>query len=558
MRLPPRATDDARALARELGVSATAGAVLARRGHVDPERATKFFDPKLADLTPPFAMRDRTEAVERIARAVRKKERVCVFGDYDADGVTSAALLTSVLRALGADVATRLADRFDGGYGLSAPALARVLETGATLLVTCDCGSSDHERLHGAHAAGLDAVVIDHHRVPEEPLPAFAFLNPHRPECGFPYKGLASVGLALSIAAGVRRELAVDLDLRWWLDLVAVGTIGDVAPLDGDNRALVRAGLALLARGARPGTRALAEVCGYTGAAPITGEDVAFRFAPRINAPGRLAQPDLALELLLTASETEARVLAAKVDAICQERKVIERAVLAEALAMLADPAFERLPVVVLAKEGWHPGVVGIVAGRLASQTKKPTIVIALEGAAGRGSVRGPAGFPLHDALARSRDALLGFGGHQAAAGVHVAADRVHALRDRFADAYVALAPSAEQDAPAHDADAVLEESDAPWRVLQELERFEPCGASNPAPRIALEGARVLKAHEVRGGHLRLYVEAGGARLSCFGPELGREAARLGARAHVIGRLRRDTYHGGGAVEMRVESVEPA
>ncbi|MCL2448492.1 MAG: DHH family phosphoesterase, partial [Polyangiaceae bacterium] len=361
LRLPGETTDEALALARALGLTRTAASVLVARGLSDPAEATRFLDPRLAHLTPPDAMRDRSEAVARIARAVRARERICVFGDYDADGVTAAALLTDVLRALGGDVVPVLADRFDGGYGLSHPALDRVLSTGATLVVTCDCGSSDHERLERARGAGLDAVVIDHHRVPDAPLPAVAFLNPHRPDCAFAYKGLASVGLALSMGAGVRAELGVALDMRRWLDLVAIGTIGDVAPLDGDNRALVRAGLAQLLHGGRPGTRALAHIAQCAAATP-TGEDVSFRLAPRINAPGRLEKPDLALALLLAKDDDEARRIAADVEVLCARRKEVERAVTAEALAMLEDPAMARLPAIVVARQGWHPGVVGIVA----------------------------------------------------------------------------------------------------------------------------------------------------------------------------------------------------
>ncbi len=531
----------------------TAAAVLVARGFLDGPRSARFLDPRLAHLTPPFAMKDREEAIERLARAARAKERVCVFGDYDADGVTAAALITDVLRALGAEVIPVLADRFDGGYGLSGPALARVLATGATLLVTCDCGSSDHDRLEGARRAGLDAVVIDHHRVPDEPLPALAFLNPHRPECGFAYKGLASVGLALSVGAGVRAQLGVALDMRRWLDLVAIGTIGDVAPLDGDNRALVRAGLELLAKGTRPGTRALAEIARCGAGAP-TGEDVSFRLAPRINAPGRLEKPDLALALLLATSDTDARRIAAEVEVLCTRRKEVERAVTAEALGMLEDPALAALPAIVLGRQGWHPGVVGIVAGRLASRFGKPTIILSLDGGRGRGSVRGPAGFSVYDALARVRDVLLAFGGHHAAAGIEVASERVDTLRERFAEA------CAEAGVPAMarlHADAVLHEGEAPSRVVGDLERFEPCGQSNPAPRIGIERARLLGKRELRGGHLRVWLDVGGSPLSCFGGEMGHLAARLGSHVHVLGALRRDTWQGGGAAEMRLIAAEP-
>jgi len=555
LQLPPPAGDDAVALARDLSLTRTAAAVLVARGLRDREPTARFLEPRLAHLTSPDAMKDRAEAVARVARAVRAKERICVFGDYDADGVTAAALLTDVLRALGGEVVPLLADRFGGGYGLSAPALVRILDTRATLLITCDCGSSDHERLERVRHAGIDAVVIDHHRVPDAPLPALAFLNPHRPECGFLYKGLASVGLALSVVAGVRAELGAPLDLRRWLDFVAIGTIGDVAPLDGDNRALVRAGLSLLTRGGRPGTRALAEIAGCGSSTP-TGEDVSFRLAPRINAPGRLDKPDLALALLLATSDEQAQRIATEVEAHCTRRKEVERAVVAEALAMLADPGMAALPCIVLAKQGWHPGVVGIVAGRLASRFGKPTVVIALEGAAGRGSARCPPGFSVHDALTRSRETLLGFGGHHAAAGVEVASDRVGAFRDLFATACVAMGVPA--PVRVFDADARLEAGEHPSRITHDLARFEPCGQSNPAPRVAIDDARVLGVREVRGGHLRLWVDVAGMSLSCFGAEMGPLAAVVGPRARVVGALRPDTWNGGGAVEMRLVALESA
>lgn len=553
--MPPPASAEASELARALGLTRTTAAVLVARGLRDPLAVQSFLDPRLSQLTPPETMKDRSEAIERIARAVRAKERICVFGDYDADGITAAALLTDVLRTLGAEVVPLLADRFDGGYGLSDRALDRILAAHPSLLITCDCGSTDHERLDRARRAGIDTIVIDHHRVPDTPLPALAFLNPHRAGCPFTYKGLASVGLALSVGAGVRAALGIALDMRRWLDFVAIGTIGDVAPLDGDNRALVRAGLNMLARGGRHGTRALAEIAQSRGGTP-TGEDVSFRFAPRINAPGRLDKPDLALSLLLAASETDARQIAVEVEGFCTRRKEVERGVLSEALAMLEAPSLGGLPGIVLARQGWHPGVVGIVAGRLASRFGKPTVVIALEGARGRGSARGPAGFSVYDALDRVRDVLIGFGGHHAAAGVEVQSHLVETLRDRFADACASI--GVPEVRPHAQADALLEEGDPAGRVVGELERFEPCGQGNPAPRIAIPRSQVLGVREMRGGHLRLWIDVGGTRLSCFGADMGSLAGTLGSYARVVGALRRDTWTGGAAVEMRLVAVESA
>ena len=553
MFVPPPAPDAARALAASLGVTLTAATVLTRRGLATRDDAERFFEPRLADLTPPGAMRHRDAAAERIARAVRAKERIVVFGDYDADGITSTALLTDVLRALGADAVPCLASRFEGGYGFSAPALERVLALRPGLIVTCDCGSSDHPRLADARAKGVDVIVIDHHRVPEEALPAFAFLNPHHPECAFPYKGLASCGLALSVAGAVRAALGVPLDLRRWLDLVALGTIADVAPLDGDNRALVRAGLLALRAGHRPGVRALLDRLGAAGAA-LTGEDVAFRIAPRINAPGRLQAPDLALALLLERDEAAARKLAEQVDELCQQRREVDRAVQAEAEAVLADPALAAMPVIVLGRVGWHPGVVGIVAGRLAARYGKPTVIVGFEGSAGRGSVRGPAGFPLHDALSRCADVLLGFGGHQAAAGVHLELARLDAFRERFAAACETLArsPFSPADAPA---DARLEGCDDAAAVLRDLARFEPCGQHNPAPTLAVQDAEVLRVRVPKGGHLRLDLATPRGTLSAFGFDLEASAPPVGARVHAFGKLRPDAYRGPFAVELRLSGV---
>jgi single-stranded-DNA-specific exonuclease len=551
--LPSPPDDAARDLARDLGVSLTAATVLRHRGYDAADGARAFLDPKLSGLSLPDAMQGRREAIVRLARAVRAKERICIFGDYDADGVTSAAVMTEALELLGGEVVTCLADRFDGGYGVSNEAMARILSHGPTLLVTCDCGTSDHARLALARERGVDVIVIDHHRVPEEPLPVLAFLNPHRPDCAYPYKGLASVGLALTLVAGVRAELGVALDVRRWLDLVALGTIADVAPLDGDNRALVRAGLAALSQGARPGIAALAAVTKTQGS--LTGEDVAFRYAPRINAPGRLAKPDLALRLLLAKTAAEAGPIAEQVFTICEQRKTLDRAVLAEALVLLEDPELARLPVIVLGKPGWHAGIVGIVAGRLASRFGKPTIVIGFDGDTGRGSVRGPAGFPLHDALTLAKAALLGFGGHQAAAGVHVELSKLGTLRDLFADACIGLGARSAGSPAAVTADAVLEPGDRPVVVHRDLTRFEPCGQANPAPRIVIEGAKVTQTRAVGNGHLQIELQTASGPLRGFGLDLASTMPRVGATVHVLGKLRPDDYRGAGAVELMVDAL---
>jgi single-stranded-DNA-specific exonuclease len=550
---PPPASLRAQALSRALGISVTLASWLDRLGHAEAEATRRFLNPRLAELTSPDAMLDRKVAAQRIARAVKERQRIVVFGDYDCDGMTSAAIFTEALRALGGQVTPVLASRFEGGYGLSQTALERVLSQKPHLLVTCDCGSSDHASLQQLGPLGVDVVVVDHHLVPEQPLPALAFLNPHRPECGFPYKGLASCGLSLSVLAAVRAELGQALDLRPLLDLVAIGTIADVAPLDRDNRALVRAGLKVLGEARRPGVRALLELADIEPGQPLRAEDVAFRIAPRLNAPGRLGAPDLAVELLLATSLDTARALAAEIEQRQLERRAVQQRILEEALAEVEREGYRERAAVVLGREGWNHGIVGIVAGRLASELRKPVVVIGFENGVGRGSVRGPQGARLHDAVSACSSLLRRFGGHQAAAGLEVESEKLEALRGAFETACAAQTPAtcSSDEQPC----ARLARGDSLTRVYAELGQLEPCGESNPTPALALVG-RVVSAREVTGGHLKLELSLdSGERLSAFGIAMGARAEALSGEVAVSGRLRPDRYRGGGAIELKLDKI---
>jgi single-stranded-DNA-specific exonuclease len=540
-------------LARALKVSLTFASWLVTRDLADAEAARRFLAPRLSELSSPAGMLDRAAAAERLARAVRGGEHVAVFGDYDCDGITATAVLTELLRALGGVVTPLVARRFEGGYGVSSPAVERILATGARLLVTCDCGSSDHASLRVLAEHGVEVIVIDHHLVPEEPLPALAFLNPHRPGCGFPFKYLASCGLALSVGAAVRAELGRTIDLKSVLDLVAIGTIADVAPLVDDNRALVRSGLTLLSEARRPGLRALFELAGIERGAPLTAEDVAYRIAPRLNAPGRLGSPALALELLLEKNDTRADALAGDIEQANLARRGAQDLILAAALEEIEREGYGDRPALVLGREGWGQGLVGIVAGRLADRFDRPAVVIGFEGGHGRGSVRGPAGSRLHDALTAVAPLLERFGGHQAAAGLEIPIGRLDELRSAFESAVDAPGP------PARSGEAApcvpLCSGDAPGRVLADFALLEPCGEGNPCPELEL-GATVLRAREVTGGHLKLELELdGGERLGAFGPGLGARAAAVSGHVVVRGRLRRDKYRGGDATELLLLSV---
>lgn len=543
-------------LARECQLTRTVAAWLSQQGY-SSSAAKSWLAPKLAGLTSPDAMFDRGKACQRLAAAVRRGESIVVFGDYDCDGITSTAILTEVLRTLGGRATPRLANRFDGGYGVSEAALGRILEAKPKLVVTCDCGSSDHASLAILRERGIDVIVIDHHLVPDEPLPALAFLNPHRPECGFPFKYLASCGLVLSIAAGLRKELGAELDVRRWLDLVAIGTVADVAPLNGDNRALVKAGLGALVRTERPGLRLLLDSLQIDPELGMTGRDVAFRVAPYINAPGRLGEPDLALWVLLASTREEATPLVTKLIEKSTERRALQEQMVAEAEVEIAERGFANAPAIVLGRQGWNTGIVGIVAGRIADKYAVPVIVVGFDGAVGRGSVRGPKGSRLHDALSSVASHLERFGGHQAAAGLEVKHEHLDALRAAFAEVVRTQTRDGIRSESTTSAVA-LAAGDKLEDVLRDLERLEPCGEGNPRPRLCVEG-RVLSAREVKGGHLKLSVDRGGGRLDGFGIALGHRAAALAAAASVVrlyGDLRLNQFMGNQTVEMWIEALE--
>ncbi len=539
--------DAARELGRACGLGPAVAQVLLNRGLDTEEAARAFLNPTLAGLTRPDAMVGRRETAARLARAIRDGERIAVFGDYDVDGTTSCAILADVIEELGGDVHAFVAHRFEGGYGFSDAALERCLAVEPNLIVTCDCGSSDHPRVARAMQRGVDVVVIDHHLVPAEPLPALAFLNPHRPECGFPYKDLCSAGLALSVAAALRAELDANIDIRRWLDLVALGTVADVVRLEGDNRRLVRAGLKLLSsRSARPGVVALRELARLKAGVAIGGTEISFRLAPRLNAAGRLGDSSITLALLRAKTLDEARRLAMQIESINDERKAIERRVTEAAMLEVerlygADPGRG----VVVAAEGWHRGVVGITAARLVDRFRVPAVVIALDEGVGHGSGRSVDGFDLHAAFEASESRLIKFGGHVAAAGLSIEAGQIDAFRGDFAAR--PLPDERERELPLVDVELG---ADFPMPTVEDLMALEPVGEGNPTPLFGVEALVEKKRTVGNGEHLKLELRVGRRRLSAFGGKLGARVGEVGEKIRAVGELRPDTWRGGGALEL--------
>ena len=540
-------------LADACGLGLTAAQVLLHRGVGDVEEARAFLDATLRGLSSPEPMEDRALASERIARAVRARERIVVFGDYDVDGTTSAVILSEIIVALGGDARVLIADRFHGGYGLSDQALERCLAERPGLLVTCDCGSSDHERIARAAAAGIDVIVVDHHLVPEETLPAFAFLNPHRPECGFAYKGLCSAGLAFSLGAALRSDLDAQLDLRAWLDLVAIGTIADVAPLTGDNRRLVRAGLKQIGMpNTRPALVALRQAAKIRESAQLTARDVAFRFSPRLNAPGRLGVADLTLRFLTAKTSKDALGLLRDVEAQNDERKALGNRATEEARVQVRE-LYGDAPEegVVVASDTWHRGVVGIVAARLVDTFGVPAVVIALDGEQGHGSARTTADFDVYDALAQCASDLNAWGGHRAAAGLSLSKSALDSFRASFVG--VSQGVGLGQRSPTQ-VDVELGGAFA-VPTVDDLQRLGPFGEGHRVPTFLVD-AQVVEATGVGEGraHGKLKLRVGQDSIRAFAPGMfsrveGRDSLRL------VGEFQPDHWLGGQAVEFLVTDV---
>jgi single-stranded-DNA-specific exonuclease len=557
----PENRDEAARLGSTLGLSPLAAQLLLNRGIADPEIARRYLEPKLADLRRPDEMKGFSAAVDRLERALASRETVGIFGDYDVDGITSCAVLSLFLRQTGGRVLPRVARR-DAGYGFGVSDASAFAEAGCAVVVTCDCGTSDHEGLAEARRRGIDVIVVDHHQVPDREPEALALINPHQPGCGFPFKGLASVGVAFYLAAALRTRLKARgwerlPDPRLLLDLVALGTVCDMAPLTDENRVLVASGLRLIrSTGGRPALIELSRVANLEEGVRRAA-DLGARLGPRLNAPGRLGAAQLALDLLLADDPAEAMRLADACEEANRKRQDVQekvfRQALLEAEAQLGEPAL------VVAGEGWAPGVVGIVASKLVERFARPAFVIALEGSAatviGRGSARSFRGFNLHQALKSCSDLLVRYGGHAAAAGLTVERTRLPELRRRLSAAAAAhLGAAAGTRTLTLDAEVPLGMIDD--RFGDEITRLEPFGVANPEPCL---GARDLLLERTRvvgdGKHLQVTLSDGMHACDGIGFHFAADAPEPGARVAAAFVPEVDTWRGVKRLRVRLRDL---
>ncbi|RMF74931.1 MAG: single-stranded-DNA-specific exonuclease RecJ [Alphaproteobacteria bacterium] len=561
-------------LAQRHGLDEAVAAFLAGRG-VGVEDVPRFLEPKLQHWLPdPFVLRGMKEAAARLAKAIVTRERIAVFGDYDVDGTCSAALLVDFLEGVGADVLTYVPNRMTEGYGPNEKALGQLADAGAGLVITVDCGTTARDPLARARDLGLDVIVLDHHKVEETLPPAVAVVNPNRLDDDSGLGHLCAAGVVFLTLVAVRRQLresgqlaGPEADLMAGLDLVALATVCDMAPLVGLNRAFVAQGLKVMARRGRPGLAALADVAGLK-TSPQSWH-LAFLLGPRINAAGRVAEADIGLQLLTTRDEGKARELAMRLDALNRERQALEQEVVEAAGAVIdrriaqgEDPA-----VWVVAGRGWHPGVVGIAAQRLVQRFGRPVVVLSLdeEGQAA-GSARSIAGVDIGQAViaARAQGLVMKGGGHPMAAGMTLRADMLSRL-EAFFDARLAsdFARAAARQELA--IDAALGLSGVRVELAEALAAAGPYGVGHPAPRFLLPAVRVVKVEEVGNGHLRLVVtDEGGSRglaiaFRAAGEPLGAALlAAHGQRIHLVGQIKRNEWQGRVRVDIVVEDAAPA
>ena len=538
----------AAALANEAKLRPLTARLLVGRGIVKAEMVSKFLEPRLGDLRRPEGMADLPRAIDRLVAALAAGQTIGVFGDYDVDGVTTAATLTSALRAFGGKVVARAASRH-AGYGLGIEDVSRFAADGVRVLVTGDCGTSDHEALRSGRERGLDVIVIDHHELPTGESPAYALVNSRRADDSFPFKGLASCGVAFYLAAALRTRLGSSFDARELLDLVALGTIADLVPLTDENRILVAAGLKVLSTRKRPGLAALMEKAELTEG-PITAHQAAFRLTPRLNAAGRLGEAQLALDLLLAAPADAAR-LAEAIDDQNRERQRIQELVWMEARAQAAAQA--DAPAVVVGGEGWHQGVVGIVAARLVDEMGRPAIAVGFKDGEGRGSARTIPGVNLFEALTACGAHLTKFGGHAGAAGMSLTIDRLDGFRDAFA------AEAARQlnghATTAVEVDAEVGLGDLDLSFTEELARLAPFGAANREPLFALRGVTTRATRVVGKGHLQLTLDHDGATGEAIAFGFGGADPGPGAVLDLVATAELDTFRGARRTRLRVTKL---
>lgn len=542
-------------------ISYVMSTVLLNRGIKTREQIMQYIGKSLEGIHNPMLLPDIEQACRRIIQAIENKEKIVIYGDYDVDGVTSTSLLYSFLKENGADVKYFIPDRIRDGYGLNIKAINKISKLGTRLLITVDCGITSVGEVELAKAQRMEVIVTDHHTCKERIPDAVAVVNPKRLDSEYPFLSLAGVGVAFKLILGVTKLMGKSTKECFdrYCDLVAVGTIADVVDLQGENRLIVDRGLKKLLNTENYGIRALLGVCGANDKS-INSTTVAFGLSPRINAAGRMAQASIAVDLLLSQSDKEAYEIALRLDELNRERQRVEKEIFDEALEMIEkNSSFSDKKIIVLAKEGWHHGVIGIVASRITEQFYKPCILIAVEGnGKGKGSGRSVEGINLFDALLASEEHLIQFGGHSLAAGLSLEMKNFDAFYECI-NKYIAENLK-EEPHKMLDIDCSVPPAFVSVANAKMLERLEPYGMSNPKPVFAMCGVKVVSAVTMGTDerHLRLKIEAGDRIIEAVGFSFGHLAKYLnaGRLIDIAFNLEVSTYQGNERLQLMIKDIK--
>ena len=541
-------------LARQLNIKPIIAQLLAQRGFDSPEKAKSFFYSSLGDQHDPFLMDGMETAVKRVSKALERNEKILIYGDYDVDGTTGAALLYMFFSKLGADVDYYIPDRLKEGYGISITGVEYAASSGYTLLISVDCGVAAHKEISFASTKGIDTIVCDHHEVEVSPE-AIAVLDPIKPGCSYPFKYLSGCGVAYKFAKAVSMKLGKDELPDQYLDLVAIAAAADVVPLVGENRIFVQAGFSAIARHPRAGIKALFESSRVDHTKLTTGQ-VSFNIAPRINAVGRLGDAKRAVELLITDNEDIAAEFAQVLESENSHRKILDEKTFNEAkelaLGMLAKGDRNSL---VLHSEAWHPGVVGIVASRIVETFYRPTIMLATVDGVIRGSARSVVGYDIFAAIKACSDSLLQFGGHKFAAGLALAPENL----DRFVNAFeevVAKTILEDMKTPVISIDADLDLNDINGDFIKTLKMFEPFGPHNAKPVFRSSKVYLSDARIVGGSHLKMKLKSNSVVYDAIKFRNGDTIVKAGSRLDVVYSVDENHYTGSVSYQLQLKDFK--
>lgn len=550
-------------LGKEFGIHPIISQILVNRGIRDTDAARRYLYPSLNDLHNPFLLKDIKKGLSRLLKAIQDNEKIIIYGDYDADGITSVVILYKFIKEVTPHIDYYIPDRIQEGYGLKIPAIERFKKDNVKLIITVDCGISDIEEITYAQSLGIDTIVLDHHEISGPLPPAVASINPNRDDCAFPFKGLAGVGIAFNFIIALRGTLNKEgfwknnnyPNLKEYLDIVTLGTIGDIAPLTDENRIFTKIGLELISEGQRPGIKALKEVCGVDNQT-IDSFKASFSLIPRINAAGRIASPSEAVKLLLTDDLSEARILAEKLDSYNRHRQLMEKKILNDILEIISNnTSVEKMNSLVFASDKWHPGIIGIVASRLVELFNRPAFIISLNNGVGKGSGRSVSGFNIYKGIQQCSHLLLSFGGHYHAAGISIKEENIDeftGLLDQIAGDDSQVSEIASQ--MSIDSECSLEDINP--ELMSQIEMLAPFGSNNPEPLLCVRNVKAISTIVVGNNHLKIWIDGNGSSRDAIWFNMGRYQTVLnGSNFDVVFTPQINKWNGSPDIQLKIKDA---